>query len=105
MAVISMLNSVILDIEPDRGKDLPFGAKTHKNTERTVKMESLEAELNDLQVELQNLSQAWLVLLSWIFHSCVAPQHREDQIALQAVLLKIQRTVHLWGLRRRNGRF
>ena len=47
MAVISMLNFVILDIEIDHGKDLPFGAKTHESTERTARMESLEAELND----------------------------------------------------------
>ena len=32
-AVISLLNSVILDLDPDRAQHFPFGAKTHENTE------------------------------------------------------------------------
>ena len=65
-AVISMLNSVILDFEPDCAKDLPFGAKTHENTEelgallaeRTARIESLEAELNDLQGRIAELESS-----------------------------------------------
>lgn len=65
-AVISMLNSVILDFEPDCAKDLPFGAKTHENTEelgallaeRTARNESLEAELNDLLGRIAELESS-----------------------------------------------
>ena len=32
-AVISLLNSVILDLDPDRAQYFPFGAKTHESTE------------------------------------------------------------------------
>ena len=54
MAAISMLNSVILDSEPDRAKDLPFGSKTHENieelgallVERTARIKSLESKPN-----------------------------------------------------------
>lgn len=65
--VISMLNSVILDFEPNRAKDLPFGAKTlHKNTEelsallaeRTARIECLEGELNGLEDRIAELESS-----------------------------------------------
>ena len=65
-AVISLLNSVILDLDPDRAQYFPFGAKTHENTEeftsllakRTARIESLESQLNDLQGRIAEIESS-----------------------------------------------